>query len=308
MTQGLKTDKIGKIVLNYEFYSGTDEYSDGDAVENKILDIVKNQTGYEYVCDDYNIWAVMYHLSRQRENIAEPMLIGKEDSVLEVGAGMGAVTGAMARMAAQVDCIELSRRRSEINAWRHKNLDNIEIYVGNFQDIRLQKKYDVITLIGVLEYAQHYIKSEKPYEDFLKQLYGALKEGGRIYIAIENKLGMKYFAGYHEDHLGKAFAGIEGYKKEDMVATFSQSELNALLAGSGFTDVDYYYPFPDYKFPTVILCDENIKDADIEFSEYTNYDLPVTHLFNQNKAFESLKGTDERKLFSNSFLFEAWKR
>ena len=33
-------EKIGKVSLDYTFYSGNDEYSDGD-VEDTILDIVK---------------------------------------------------------------------------------------------------------------------------------------------------------------------------------------------------------------------------------------------------------------------------
>ena len=153
------TEKIGGVVLNYEYYKGQDLYSDGDAVEEKILSIVKKEAGYEFVNESYGEWAVMYHLSRQRENIVEPMEIRKTDEVLEIGAGMGAVSGAIARKCKKLDCIELSKRRSLVNAYRHRTFSNIEIMVGNFQDICLEKKYDVITLIGVLEYGYHYIDS-----------------------------------------------------------------------------------------------------------------------------------------------------
>lgn len=302
------TESIGKVVLNYEYYSGEDLYSDGDDMENMILDIVKNQTGYEYVNDDYGNWAVMYHLSRQRENIIDPMDLKPEDEVLEIGSGMGAVTGEIARRSAHVDCIELSKRRSMVNAYRHKDLDNIEIMVGNFQDIKIEKKYDVITLIGVLEYAYHYIDSKKPYEDFVKTVSNCLKPGGKLYIAIENKLGMKYFAGYHEDHLGKPFVGIEGYHRSDKVKTFSKFQLEKLLLENGFDSTYFYYPFPDYKLPTVIYSDEVIDDIEIEFPEKSNYDLSVLQNFNMNKAFDSLKGSPERKIFANSFLVEAVKR
>lgn len=148
--------------MNYEFYTGKDLYSDGD-IEDEILQIVKTSEDYNYTDSRFNNWAVLYHLSRQRENIVEPMDISETDDVLEIGAGMGAVTGAMARKAHKVDCIELSKRRSLVNANRHKTADNIEIFVGNFQDIKITKKYDVITLIGVLEYANYYINAKKPF-------------------------------------------------------------------------------------------------------------------------------------------------
>lgn len=302
------TEKIGGVMLNYEYYNGQDLYSDGDTVEEKILSIVKKESGYEYVNDSYGEWAVMYHLSRQRENIVEPMDIRETDEVLEIGAGMGAVTGAIAEKCKKVECIELSKRRSLVNAYRHRTFTNIEILVGNFQDIRLEKKYDVITLIGVLEYSYHYIHSEHPYEDFIRKVASCLKPGGKLYVAIENKLGMKYFAGYHEDHLGRPFAGLEGYRKSDKVKTFSYSQLKNLLLENGFDDTYFYYPFPDYKLPTVIYSDDVIENADIDFPEQSNYDLPVLQNFNMNKVFESLKGASERRMLANSFLVEAVKR
>ena len=87
--------------------------------------------------------------------------------------------------------------------------------------------------------------------------------------------------------------------------TFTKSELTAMLAAAGFKDIYFYYPFPDYKLPTVIYSDDNIRDADIDFPENANYDLSVMTLFSQNKAFAGLKGTEERAALANSFLIEA---
>ncbi len=301
------TEIIGKVKLNLDYYSGQDLYSDGDEIENKILNIVKEENGYEYCHKEFTNWPVLYHLSRQRENIVEPMDIKDTDIVLEIGAGMGAVTGAIAKQCGQVECIELSKRRSLVNAYRHKDYNNIEIVVGNFQDIPLEKKYDVITLIGVLEYAYHYINSDRPYDDFISQVAGCLKPAGKLYIAIENKLGMKYFAGYHEDHLGIPFKGIEGYCKEDKVQTFSKSQLQELLINNGFSENSFYYPFPDYKLPTVIYDEETIHSFAVDYSQYINYDMDVRTVFQQNRAFRSLKGTDEIGILANSFLVEAIK-
>lgn len=303
----IKEEYIGKVRLNYKWYKGTDLYSDGDEVEDRLLAIVTNETGWEYCHKDMNEWPVLYHLSRQRENICLPMDLRPDDEVLEIGAGMGAVTGGVAPYVKKVDCIELSKRRSLINATRHRDMDNIEIIVGNFQDIEIEKKYDVVTLIGVLEYACYYIDSKRPYADFLEKVFSVLKPGGRLYVAIENKLGMKYFNGSHEDHLSEPFVGIEGYRPGDHVRTFTRSELKDMLAAAGFGDVYFYYPFPDYKLPVVIYSDDNIKDAEIDYPENANYDLDVLSLFSQNKAFAGLKGTEERAAFANSFLIEAVK-
>lgn len=297
-------EKIGNVTMNYDYYKGKDLYSDGD-VEDEILEMVKTNDNYRYTDSRFSEWPILYHLSRQRENIVEPMEISKDDEVLEIGAGMGAVTGALAERAKKVDCIELSKRRSLVNANRHKDMDNIEIFVGNFQDVEITKKYDVITLIGVLEYASYYIDAKQPFHAFINKIKDCLKDNGKLYIAIENRLGMKYFAGYNEDHLGKPFLGIEGYINEDKVKTFSYSEITKLLNECGFDELSFSFPFPDYKLPQSIYDEEALMKYEVDFSEKHNYDANLNESFNQVRAFKSLKGTPELKYFANSFLIEA---
>ncbi|CAG9704362.1 rRNA adenine N-6-methyltransferase family protein [Clostridium neonatale] len=132
-------EKIGNVTLNYDYYSGEDLYSEGDEAENKVLEIVKNTDDYTDEILRSNHWIIIYQLLKQRENIVEPMEINKDDEVLEIGAGMGALTGAIAKRCKCIDCIDLSKRRSMVNAYRNKQYNNIEIIVGNFQDIKIEK-------------------------------------------------------------------------------------------------------------------------------------------------------------------------
>lgn len=301
---------VGKVELDYSYYDAKDVYNEGDEVEEKVLETLKRTSEYAEhlkVISEDNRWPILYQLSKQRENIIEPMEINEKDEVLEIGAGMGAVTGAIAKRARHVDCIELSNRRSLANAYRNSDYNNIRIFVGNYENIHLDKKYDVATLIGVFEYAQHYISDERPYDKFLQSINTNLKSGGRIYIAIENKLGMKYFAGCAEDHLGISFAGIEGYEKECKVRTFTKSQLEGLLSDNGFGDIYFYYPYPDYKLPTHIFSDDYLPQKNDRLQAVKNYDLDRILVFDEEKAFDSLKGTEEIKILFNSFLVEAVK-
>lgn len=296
-------ETVGKVKINYEFYTGEDLYSDGD-IENIILDMVKEDDSYRYTDKRFDNWAVLYHLSRQRENIVAPMDIKASDDVLEIGAGMGAVTGALAEKARKVTCIDLSKRRSLVNAYRHKDMDNIELIVGNFNDVKLSEKYDIITLIGVLEYAGYYVDSLTADEDFLNKIKDMLAPEGKLYIAIENRLGMKYFAGYNEDHLAKPFVGIEGYGNSK-IKTYTYSELCKLLTKCGYKQIEFAFPFPDYKLPQVIYDEESLIKAEVDFSERYNFDAMATETFNQLTALKSLQGCEEIKYFANSFLVEA---
>lgn len=296
-------EKVGNVKLNLTFYKGKDLYSDG-LIEDELLEIVKNNPKEKYneIIFEKSNWAVLYHLSEIRSHVIEWVPITKEDSVLEIGAGCGALTTILSEKSKKVTCIELSKKRSLINANRNKDKDNIEILVGNFQDIEISEKYDYITLIGVFEYAKSYINSERPYEKFLEIIKKYLKPNGKIIIAIENKLGLKYWAGCKEDHTGLYFEGLEGYPKTDVVRTFSKNEIHELLKESGFKNNEFYYPYPDYKLPNVIYSDDYLPKLGELDDNLRNFDADRLVLFNENAVFDSIIRANLFQELSNSFI------
>lgn len=297
-------EKIGRVTLDYTCYPGEDLYCDG-SVEDEILDIVRNMSEVEYpaVIEERKSWPILYHLSRQRENIVDWIpLEGKK--VLEVGSGCGAITGALASKAAEVTCVDLSKKRSMINAYRHSECENVTIHVGNFKDIEpnLDTDYDYICLIGVFEYAQGYIGGKTPYEDFLRILCRHLGSGGRIVIAIENKYGLKYFAGCTEDHLGTYFSGIENYADGGGVRTFGRRGLEKIFKAVGADEYHFYYPYPDYKFMTALYSDEYQPGKGELTDNIRNFDRDRMLLFDEKNAFDGITDEGLFNVFSNSFL------
>ena len=300
-------ENIGNVNMNYSYYPGKDIYSDG-VIEDEMLEFVKNRSisDYQSFVNEKRSWAGLYHFSPIRQNIVSSIQIDKKDSVLEIGAGCGAITGRLCELAGKVTCIELSKKRSMINAYRNKDFDNLSIIVGNFQDIvkDLKPEYDVVTLIGVFEYAASYISDSDPYHNFLNIIKSITKPGGRIIIAIENRLGMKYFAGCKEEHVGMYFEGIEGYNNTTNVRTFSKPELETLFSECGLKDYLFYYPYPDYKFPISIYSDEYLPKRGELNMNVLNLDQSRQLLFDESKAYDSIAETDLYPIFSNSFLVE----
>jgi 2-polyprenyl-3-methyl-5-hydroxy-6-metoxy-1,4-benzoquinol methylase len=303
-------EKIGNVVMNYDYYGGTDLYSDGD-IEDTLLEIVKNHKRSEFpdIIVEAKSWPILYHLSEVRTNILNWYPFEKDARVLEVGAGCGAITGTIAELAGQVTAVDLSKRRSLINAYRNRDKDNLEIIVGNFNDIapQLTGKFDYVTLIGVLEYAQSYMPQTDAYHAFLEKIAGLLVPGGKVLIAIENQLGLKYFAGCREDHVGKYFEGIEGYRNTTGIRTFSKKVLTELLLGSGYKDVQFAYPYPDYKLPTTIYTDEFLPVKGELVDNMRNFDADRMILFEETKVWDTLLDAGLFPEFSNSFFVEATK-
>jgi len=295
------SERIGKVSLNYRFYQGADQYSDGD-IEDTLLNIVQQNRSYENVLMRENDWALLYHLSPIRENLLEWYDFGEGKSLLEIGAGCGAITGLFCKKCDRVVGIDLSRRRSMINAWRNRDCDNLEIMVGNFEDIQIEEKFDYVTLIGVLEYSIYYINSESPFVDMLKKAKGYLKPGGTLIVAIENKYGIKYWAGAREDHTGNVMDGIAGYPGVERVRTFSREGLEALLTEAGFSGLEFYYPLPDYKLPTEIYSQRRLPKAYPFAVNTPNYDRDRYSFFDEAKVMDELIREGKFEMFANSFL------
>ena len=152
------------------------------------------------------------------------------------------------------------------------------------------------------------MQEKDPYGVFLDKINRLLAEHGEILIAIENRLGLKYFAGCREDHKGRAFEGIEGYPTTSGVRTFSKAELEALLQKNGYQNYEFYYPYPDYKLPTVIYSDSYLPKKGELLNNIRNFDADRYVMFDEGKAFDGIIESGYFPIFSNSFFVSVKKK
>lgn len=289
--------------LNLDYYQDKDKYSDGD-IEEVLLSYVRGTLGKDALLREENFYPILYHLSPLRENILNWYPFAEDARILEVGSGCGALTGLLCRSAKEVVSVELSKRRASINYERNKDCANLRIMVGNLNDMRFDESFDYIVLNGVLEYAMSFTEGEKPYERFISGLCRFLKPGGHFLIAIENRMGLKYFNGAPEDHTGRYFDGINRYPDNDTVRTFSHAELSDLLKDCGLPAQRFYYPYPDYKFPMEIFTDETICTYGYG-RPFANLDEKRGRLFEENSVWRTLAKEKIVAQFANSFLVDA---
>lgn len=293
--------------LNLDFYSGKDLYSDGNT-EKEILEYEKKykENEFDKIFENDIRWPIFYHLTDIRKNILNWYPFNKDSEVLEIGAGMGAITGILCDKVKKVTAVELSKQRAQSIMNRCADKENLEIIVGNFNDIKFEnKEFDYITLIGVFEYAALYTNTENPYIDFLNNIKTLLKPNGKLLIAIENKFGMKYWAGAPEDHTSIVYDGITGYSEQSKVKTFGKEEIKKILENSGFNNTKFYYPLPDYKLPTLIFSDEYLPDEKT-IENYIPYYYEGTEIqFDEITAYKEVIKNNKFDFFANSFFIEA---
>ncbi len=229
---------------------------------------------------------------------------------------MGAVSRYLAETAKSLTAIEGTEARFKALSARLRDLKNWSGIVGNIQDLELAQKFDVVCVIGVLEYSDLFLTSpagEPTYAVFLKKAASWLKEDGVLCLAIENRLGLKYWNGAAEDHTGQLFDGVCGYSAGKSARTFSRKGMIDLINGCGLANVEEYYPFPDYKIPVAVMSRRFVQTApsiaaDLAASRsFENYGQPRLRYFPESLALRSVAQAGLLPEFANSFLFLASK-
>lgn len=198
-------------------------------------------------------WAQRYHVDPARASILRCLDLPADARVLEIGAGCGAITRYLGEHCALVDSLEPVPARAAANAARCRDLDGVEVIVGELDDVPAEPTYDVVVVIGVLEYVGGGSDDREPYLEFLRGIRRRLVDGGTLVLAIENKLGVKYLVGAPEDHTNVVFDGPEGYPRGGKARTFDRGALGKLIGEAGFTTTSIRVAFPDYKIPRAVF-------------------------------------------------------
>lgn len=296
--------------------SAKNTYADGS--ESDLLNFFvkpesKLQKEIDHILANSPSWAIRYHLSPERKNILSWYNFKPKSSVLEIGAGCGAVTGTLLDKGLKVTALELEKDRAEVIRRRYADKKNLKIVSDSIYDYSKKQKFDYITLIGVWEYSARYFNKTEtnhylPYIEMLTKIKTFLKPKGVLIIAIENKLGMKYISGCLEDHYDKLFQGIYNYPDYHGVQTFTKPMATSLITKAGYKNIEFYYPFPDYKLPNQIFSEEyllQLKNTSAIFptSDPTNKRV---HTIDETLLSNTLiEGDMKLNSFANSFLIFA---
>lgn len=239
-------------------------YSEG--VEDQILRVLKSSEDVSARSDELAArivdWNTRYHFSRLRANLLKPFRIGPSIRVLEIGCGTGVNLRLIGESGAEVVGVEGSRLRAECAAERCRDLPNVTVYAGDASSLPELGHFDIVLLIGVLEYAAADSGGGRGPDALLALARRHLAPDGCVAVAIENQLGMKYLLGYREDHHGLPWVGLDDYRNALGPRTWSRAELGQLLMTSGFEQTRWFYPFPDYKLPTFISSHELLASAE----------------------------------------------
>ncbi|MGY4643123.1 methyltransferase domain-containing protein [Cellulomonas sp. URHB0016] len=286
-------------------------YADG--AEAKLAEIVGRATDLssssQELADEASDWATEYSLTTTRANLLRGLDLPADARVLEIGAGCGPITRYLGETCALVDAVEPMAARARVARLRTRDLDHVAVMVGMLEDVPLEPTYDVVVVIGVLEYVANGAEDPTPYTDFLRRVHGLLRPNGSLVLAIENQVGVKYLVGAPEDHSDRAFDSIEGYPLPSPARTFTRERLTSMLAQTGFQPRTLGV-FPDYKLPRVLM-DDALYALDRGLARRLppmpsrDYQTPRLSLADERLTWATLVDTGVGENFANSFVMVA---
>jgi SAM-dependent methyltransferase len=299
----------------YRPEAGAFGYSDSNEAEERIGRIVMGasdlSSGSEELASSISDWASLYHLSPARCDLLRPVEELLTGRVIEVGAGCGALTRFLAERAASVVAVEGSMRRAEIAAARCAGIETASVYCDSFERFEYAGAFDVVACIGVIEYANRFFGGAGGFERMLRRMAGFLSPAGCLLIAIENRMGLKYFAGAPEDHISERFAGINNLYTDDSALTLGKGEWEQCLRRNSLEAVQFLYPMPDYKQPGLILTDGAFDDPELNVETLLRnqpaptQDQDFERLFSEQMAWPVVVRNGLARDLANSFLILA---
>jgi 2-polyprenyl-3-methyl-5-hydroxy-6-metoxy-1,4-benzoquinol methylase len=299
----------------FHFDSGVFAYSDGDSAEKYIHEVVQSATDISSQSAELESkvvdWSSRYHFSASRANCFRAVNFKAGARILEIGSGCGSITRYLGETGLEVIALEGSRRRAVITRSRTRDLPNVTVICGSFSEVQFKTSFDYVICNGVLEYAPLFVKSDEPADAFVKQMSELVATDGALLLAIENKLGLRYFTAGKEEHTGILYDGIEDYSRfPNGAKTHSKAGLLKLI-GKYFDKTQLLLPLPDYKFPRAIIREEltALVDCGELFGVMEDYAFPTMTRanFHQRLAWHSVADAGLLGDLSNSHFLIAHK-
>lgn len=195
--------------------------------------------------------------------------LSEESIVLDLGAGFGAVSCAFARRCRVVALDNHWLRLHFLTErCRQEALSTVIPVHGDALKLPFEPaQFDLVTMIGVLEWAGTWSTEQEPevlQRRLLQEAYRVLKPGRHLVIGIENRYGARYLMGEPDDHTGIRNITYLPRDEADLVSllsrgtpyrvrTHSRVDYESLLKEIGFQSVSFYATYPDYRLWSVLV-------------------------------------------------------
>jgi hypothetical protein len=213
-----------------------------------------------------NTWLYRIVTDPSRAMPMEILELARGSVCLDVGSGWGQLCIPLAQWGCRVVALDLTVERLRVlrSIARQEGV-SLTFAKGNVMTFPFRSEtFDLVLFNGTLEWVGTGRGPDRTIRqcqvDALRSAANAIKADGRIYIGIENNIGLKYLMGARDDHTGLLYYSFRTEKEaEEMLRavggdrphakTWGLNQLKQLAREAGLGVKSVFGCFPDYKLP-----------------------------------------------------------
>lgn len=223
-----------------------------------------------------------YACNEERANWRFLLPMSPDSKVIDIGSGLGIIATALSRVVGEVVALDATYENLRFVDIRCRqegiaNVTTVNADIVHYPRLPFPDNYfDLASMIGVLEWtgdAQPEVRAMETQKSVLKKVWRVLKPDGKLYLAIENRFGFRYFLGKADEHTNLRFAtllprGLADFysrairKKPYRTYTHSLAGLGRLLRDCGFSGTRFYSPILYYVNPNYYVSLESPEPFD----------------------------------------------
>lgn len=164
--------------------------------------------------------------------------------------------------------------------------------------------YDYVIVVDALEYA-------KDPNALFKRIHSLLKSDGRLLLAADNRLGIRYFCGDQDFFTNKNFDSIENYRhlsswERGSVKgrAYAKAEIVRFLEQAGFSDFRFFSVFPRIANSQLLLAEDYDPNEALDIRIFPEYNNPNTVFLMEEELYPSLMENRLLHGMANGFFVE----
>lgn len=167
--------------------------------------------------------------------------------------------------------------------------------------------FDYVVILSAIERTGSIAKAAE-----LLRKVRALTDGqGKMFLGMDNRLGIRYFCGDRDIYTGRNFDGIENYARANLYdydliggRCFSKAEIVEMLDNAGFKYYRFYSVFPLLQRPQMIFAEDYIPNEKLDIRLFPQYNFPDTVFLEEERLYDTLIQNGLFHIMANGFWIE----